>query len=72
MYDQLQTLENDALRGKLELDKKAAGMVVHDPDRNDADYPLKTWDLITKIGDHEIDNVGMVKLRTTFGCGSSI
>src|SRR5207249_582828 len=27
------------------------------------DYPLKTWDLITKIGDREIDNVGMVKIK---------
>ena len=62
MHDQLQTLENDALRGFLGLDRKVSGMVVHDPDRDDADYPLKEWDLITKIGDYEIDNVGMVRL----------
>jgi S1-C subfamily serine protease len=62
MYDQLQTLENDALRGFLGLDRKASGMVVHNPDRDDADYPLKEWDLITKIGDYEIDNVGMVRI----------
>ena len=72
MHDQLQTLENDALRGKLGLDKKATGMVVHKPDRDDADYPLKEWDLITKIGDHEIDNIGHGQgQRTTSGCGSS-
>ena len=47
----------------LRLDKKASGMVVHAPDRDDADYPLKEWDLITRIGDHEIDNVGMVKVN---------
>ena len=63
MHDQLQTLENDALRGILGLDRKAPGMVVHAPDRDDADYPLKEWDLITKIGDHEIDNVGMVQAQ---------
>jgi S1-C subfamily serine protease len=63
MQDQLQTLENDALRGFLGLDRKASGMVVHAPDRDDADYPLKEWDLITKIGDHEVDNVGMVRLK---------
>ena len=63
MHDPLQTLENDALRGFLKLDKKAQGMVVHVPDRGDPDYPLKEWDLITKIGDHEIDNVGMVKIK---------
>jgi S1-C subfamily serine protease len=63
MYDQLQTLENDALRGMLKLDKKAAGMVVHRPDRDDPSYPLKEWDLITKIGDHEIDNTGKVRVK---------
>jgi hypothetical protein len=63
MFDVLQTLENDALRGMLKLDRKATGMVVHRPDRDDDAYPLKEWDLIAKIGDHEIDNVGMVKVR---------
>jgi S1-C subfamily serine protease len=63
MYDQLQTLENDALRGKLKLDRKAAGMVVHAPDRDDPGYPLKEWDLITKIGDHEVDNTGMARVK---------
>ena len=63
MHDQLQTLENDALRPFLKLDKKAAGMIVHVPDRKDADYPLKEWDLITKIGDHDIDSTGMVKVK---------
>jgi len=62
MHDQLQTLENDALRGFLGLDRKMSGIVVHDPDRDDADYPLKEWDLITKIGEYEIDNVGMVRI----------
>jgi hypothetical protein len=38
-------------------------MVVHIPDRDDTEYPLKEWDLITKIGDHEIDNVGMVRIK---------
>ena len=59
----LQTLENPALRGFLRLDKKTQGMVVHAPAEPRPDYPLKTWDLITKIGDNEIDNVGMVKIK---------
>jgi S1-C subfamily serine protease len=62
LYDQLQTLENDALRAKLGLDKKTSGMVVHEPDRSSADYPLKKWDLITKIGEHDVDNMGMVQV----------
>ena len=63
MHDRLQTLENDALRAFLKLPKDAKGMVVTEPDRPDADYPLKSWDLITRIGDHAVDNVGMVSVK---------
>jgi S1-C subfamily serine protease len=62
MYDDLQTLENPALRDFLKLDKSVEGMVVHRPDKSDADYPLKEWDVITRIGDTPIDNQGMVKI----------
>jgi S1-C subfamily serine protease len=63
LFDQLQTLENDALRGMLGLDRKASGMVVHAPESDTPDYPLKEWDLITRIGDREVDNVGMIRLE---------
>src|SRR5882757_2984383 len=56
MYDDLQTLENPALREYLKLDKSVEGMVVHRPDKSDAAYPLKEWDVITRIGDTPIDN----------------
>ncbi|MEI9865389.1 MAG: trypsin-like peptidase domain-containing protein [Limisphaerales bacterium] len=62
MYDVLQTLENPALRSYLKLPAAAEGMVVHKPYKNDAAYPLKEWDLITKIGDTPIDDQGMIKL----------
>ena len=62
MYDELQTLENPALREYLKLDKSVEGMVVHRPDKTDASYPLKEWDVLTRIGDVPIDNQGMVKL----------
>src|SRR5271170_622612 len=62
MYDDLQTLENPALRDYLKLDKSVEGMVVHRPDKTEASYPLKEWDVITHIGDTPIDNQGMVKL----------
>ena len=62
MYDDLQTLENPALREFLKLDKGVEGMVVHRPDKADAAYPLKEWDVITRIGDTPIDNQGMVKI----------
>ena len=63
MRDPLQTLENDALRAKLGFQKKSVGVVVHEPDSKDESYPLKKWDVITKIGDHDIDNVTMSKYR---------
>ncbi len=62
MFDDLQTLENAALRDYLKLGKSVEGMVVHKPFRSEDDYPLKKWDVITHIGDTPIDNQGMVKL----------
>ena len=62
MYDELQTLENPALREFLKLDKGVEGMVVHRPDKADPSYPLKEWDVVTRIGDTPIDNEGMIKL----------
>jgi S1-C subfamily serine protease len=63
MYDTLQTKENPVLPGFLRLDKKTQGMIVHGPAESKPDYPLKTWDVVTKIGETEIDNVGMVKIK---------
>jgi len=62
LFDYLQTLENPALRSFLKLDKSVEGMVVHQPYRGDAAYPLKEWDVITQIGDSPVDNQGKVKL----------
>src|SRR6185312_10729718 len=71
MNDELQTLENPALREYLKLDKSVDGMIVHRPDKTDASYPLKEWDVLTHIGDIPIDNQGMIKLdkdlRVSFG-----
>ena len=63
LHESLQTLENDALRAFLKLDKKTQGEVVHSTDPSEKNDPLKPFDLITKIGDHEIDNVGKVKIK---------
>ncbi|MSU23541.1 MAG: serine protease [Opitutus sp.] len=62
MFDELQTLENAALRSFLKLDKKVEGMIVHAPYRTDPAYPLKRWDVITKIGGTRVDDQGMIKL----------
>jgi S1-C subfamily serine protease len=63
LYDELQTLENPALRKFLKLDKSVSGMVVHKPVSASPGYPLKEWDVITRIGDAPVDDQGMVKLR---------
>jgi S1-C subfamily serine protease len=65
LYDDLQTLENPALRDFLALDKSVEGIIVHQPDKNrgaEADNPLKKWDVITQIGATPIDNQGMIRL----------
>ena len=62
LFDDLQTLENPALRAYLKVDKSVRGMVVQRPASTAADYPLKEWDIITHIGDIAIDNQGMVKV----------
>ena len=60
MYDLLQTLENPALRAFLKLPEGTEGMVVHQPYQTNEDYPLKKWDVITKIGQVPVDDQGMV------------
>ena len=62
MYDVLQTLENPALRSFLKLPPDTEGMVVNRPYKGDADYPLKAWDVISKIGETPIDDQGMIKV----------
>jgi len=62
MHDDLQTLENPALRSFLKLDSSVHGMVVHQPYKNDPADPLKEWDVISRIGDTTVDDQGMIKL----------
>jgi S1-C subfamily serine protease len=69
MYDELQTLENPALRGFLKLDPAVRGMIVHRPDDSSPGYPLKQWDVITRIGDQPIDDEGMVSIRNNLRVG---
>src|SRR5579862_8169954 len=61
MFDELQTLENPALRSFLKLDPSVKGVIVTEPFDADSAYPLKKWDVITKIGDIPVDDQGMVK-----------
>ena len=69
MYDDLQTLENPALRGFLKLGPAVRGMVVHRPDDSSPGYALKQWDVITHIGTEPIDDEGMVAVRNNLRVG---
>jgi S1-C subfamily serine protease len=64
MLDELQTLENPALRAFLKVDRSVEGIVVHRPDLSNTTSPLKEWDVITKIAGTPIDDQGMIKLGT--------
>ena len=62
MHENLQTLESPALRSFLKVPAGVDGIVVHKPYKSDAAYPVKEWDVITKIGDTPVDDQGMIKL----------
>jgi S1-C subfamily serine protease len=62
MYDDLQTLENEALRSFLKVPRSIEGIVVHKVFSEDPAYPLKEWDVITRIGDTPVDDQGMIQL----------
>ncbi len=69
IYDELQPLDNPALRAYLKLDKSVQGVLVQSLHDKGAHYPLKEWDVITHIGDTSIDNEGMVKLGSDLRVG---
>jgi len=62
LLDEFQTLENQALRSFLKIDNSVTGVIVRKPASTASSYPLKTWDIITKIGDTAIDDQGMVNI----------
>ena len=61
-YEEWQTLENSALRSFLKIPDGTEGVVIRHPLSDDASYPLKKWDVITRIGDTAIDDQGMIKI----------
>jgi len=63
IFDQFQTMENEALRSKLGLAKNVRGLMVREPKRRDPSYPLKEFDILTRIGTVEIDNEGMIQAQ---------
>ncbi len=63
LLDEYQTAENEALRKFLKIPSDVTGIVINKPYRDDGDYPLKQWDVITHVGTHAIDNQGYVDVR---------
>ena len=61
-YEEWQTLENPALRSFLHLEDSVKGVIIRRPFSDDASYPLKQWDVITRVGETAIDDQGMVKI----------
>ena len=59
--DEVQTLENETLREKLKLEKKTTGVAIRSVTPQGA-FPLLRGDVITRIGEHSVDNSGMVRL----------
>jgi S1-C subfamily serine protease len=59
-FGRLQTLENEAIRKKLGLDRSQTGLMVTAEPRGAAREVLAPWDVVTRVGPHPIDNDGMV------------
>jgi hypothetical protein len=62
LFDDLQTLENPALRSLLKLGPEIQGIVVLEPFTRMGPTPLKNWDVITRIGASAVDDQGMVQV----------
>jgi len=62
LFDQTQKLQNPALRRFLRLGTDARGVIVFLPAGDGPGYPLKKWDVITRIGSAPIDDEGMVEI----------
>lgn len=63
LYDGFQTLENPALRKYLKLGKGVHGLVVTRPAGSGDGYPLRKWDVVSRIGDAPVDDEGMIRIK---------
>jgi S1-C subfamily serine protease len=57
-----QNLLNRSLRAKLGLEREVTGVWVRKLIECEEDYPIRVGDVVTHIGDHDIDNSGQTKL----------
>lgn len=66
----IQRLESPTLRRRLGLDAETTGMMVQSVE-DAPDDSLRTWDVLTHIGPHSIDNQGFVRVSDTLRLASS-
>lgn len=63
MFVDMQTAENPAVRDFLELGSSDTGLIVT---KAEDESLLKRWDVISAVGEHDIDNRGMVSVDGGF------
>jgi S1-C subfamily serine protease len=61
--DELQALQNEALRKKVKVGRDTRGVLVRAPYSQVASYPLRKGDVLTRIGSYDLDNDGMVRVK---------
>ncbi|MGD9125830.1 MAG: trypsin-like peptidase domain-containing protein, partial [Planctomycetia bacterium] len=59
----LQYTENRVLRKRLKIPEGMGGLMINEPVYVRPELPVKTWDVITHIGDYPIDKQGMISIR---------
>jgi hypothetical protein len=62
LWDEFQTIENDALRSWLKLPKDTAGCMITRQHGDEATISLHERDVITHVGEHALDRSGNVRL----------
>jgi S1-C subfamily serine protease len=62
LWDEFQTLENDAIRAWLKVPKDVGGCMITKPRSAEESFPLRQRDVITHVGDHALDRSGNVRL----------
>lgn len=62
LFGRFQTVENEALRERLKLSNEQGGMMINQPTSDDEDYPLKEYDVITHVGEFELDRQGNIQI----------
>jgi S1-C subfamily serine protease len=63
-FTRYQRLENESLRVMLKLDKRTRGILAFPPRPTEVGNPFHEFDILTRIGEHDIDNEGMVRLAS--------